>query len=157
MDNDRHAANVVPQQRSQSPSHELAHPRINGDHESIPENAPNATHASRAPIVAPAEVTRRMLLLADLQAALEFNEVHSVLARNHRLVLTSGRAPCEPSGPTDPQLHIFTPDGTDIATTDGITYTLASGHECPASNPHAAATMIRQRIFNRTTFSEEST
>ncbi len=47
-----------------------------------------------------------------------------------------------------PELHIFAPDGidiatTDIATTDGSTYWLASGNECPAGDPAAAATVIR--------------
>ncbi|HXP20789.1 MAG TPA: hypothetical protein VN840_14190, partial [Streptosporangiaceae bacterium] len=50
-----------------------------------------------------------------------------------------GRTKCAPSGPTDPQLHIFTPDGTDIATTRGSTYHFASGHAHPADDPSRAA------------------
>jgi len=47
---------------------------------------------------------------------------------------------------TDPQLHIFVPDGSDIVTivtTDGRTFNLASGRQCPADDPAAAATFIR--------------
>jgi len=94
-------------------------------------------------ILATAEVTRRMLLLAELQDALTALGVRSVLARNHRLVLRYNRVPSGPSGMTDPQLHVFTPDGTCVATTDGTTYRLASGRQCPAADPAAAATFIR--------------
>lgn len=45
----------------------------------------------------------------------------------------------EPSGMTDPALHIFTPDGTSIATTDGSTYNLPGGQASPVSDPAAAA------------------
>lgn len=110
----------------------------------MPEYAQNVPQGPRTPILAQAEVTRRMLLLADLQAALAAQEIRAVLARNHRLVLQYNRSPFEPSGLTDPQLHIFTPDGTDIATTDGTTYSLSSGEKCPADDPHLAATVIRR-------------
>jgi hypothetical protein len=96
-----------------------------------------------APILATAELTRRMLLLADLQDALAALGVRSVLARHHRLVLQYNRVPSGPSGMTDPQLHILTAGGSDIATTDGTAYRLASGGQCPASDPAAAATFIR--------------
>ncbi len=95
------------------------------------------------PILAEAEVERRMLLLAELQGLLAALGIRSVLARNHRLVLQYNRVPSGPSGPTDPQLRIFAPDGTDIATTDGRTYSLASGRQCPANDPAAAATLMR--------------
>jgi len=83
-----------------------------------------------------------MLLLAELQDALAALGVRSVLARNHRLVLHYNHSPCEPSGLTNPELHIFAADGTDIVTTDGGTYRLANGNECPAGDPAAAATVI---------------
>ncbi len=70
--------------------------------------------------------------------------VRSVLARNHRLVLRSNCSPCEPSGLTEPQLHIFAPDGPVIATTDGTTYRLTSGTECPAADPAAVAALMRR-------------
>jgi len=97
-----------------------------------------------APILATAEVTRRMLMLAELRDALAALGVRSVLARHHRLVLQYNRVPSRPSGLTDPQLHILAPDSTDIATTDGSTYRLARGMQCPAGDPAAAATLIRQ-------------
>ena len=109
----------------------------------MPEHAQSAPQEPGTPILAQAEVTRRMLLLAELQGALEAQEIHSVLARNHRLVLLYNRVPSGPSGMTDPQLHILAPDGTDIATTDGTTYRLASGQEYPAADPAAAAALIR--------------
>lgn len=100
---------------------------------------------ARPPILAESEVARRMALLTELQAALARLEIHCVLARNHRLVLQYNRNPCAPSGLTDPKLHIFGPDGTDIATTDGTTYRLASGPVYPASDVAAAAATVAQR------------
>ncbi len=99
-----------------------------------------------APILATAEVTRRMLLLGELQEALAALGVRSVLARNHRLVLQYNRVPYGPCGMTDPQLHVFTPDGTCVATTDGTTFHLASGRQCPADDPAAAATFVRHGV-----------
>lgn len=107
----------------------------------MPENAQITPR--NPPILAQAEVARRMLLLADLQAALAAQGIRSVLARNHRLVLHYNGSPCGPSGLTDPQLHVLTPERTVIATTDGTTYSLASGAECPTDDPAAAATVIR--------------
>jgi hypothetical protein len=103
----------------------------------------------RPPVLATREASRRATLLADLQAALAAQGVRSVLARRHRLVLRGGRttpigARPEPSGPTDPQLHILGPDATEIATTDGTTYHVASGTRYPAGGPAAAATSIRR-------------
>ena len=109
----------------------------------MPENAQSVPQATGTPILAKAEVTRRMLLLAELQDALAALGVRSVLARNHRLVLQYNRVPSGPSGMTDPQLHIFAPDGTCVATTDGTAYRLASGRQCPAADPAAAATFMR--------------
>ena len=97
----------------------------------------------REPILTEAEVARRMSLLAELQAALTAQGIRCVLARNHRLVLHYNVVPSGPSGMTDPVLHIFTPEGTDIATTDGSSYHLARGEKCPACDPVAAAVLIR--------------
>jgi hypothetical protein len=91
------------------------------------------------------EARRRAAVLNDLQSALAAQGVSSVLARYHRLVLGGGSSKCEPSGPTDPQLHIFTPDGTDIATARGSTYHFASGHAHPADDPARAALRLKAR------------
>src|SRR6266700_7965091 len=118
-------------------------PGANGDQGPMSDNAQSGPQAPSTPILTKAEVSRRMLLLADLQVALAAQEIHSVLARNHRLVLRYNRVPSGPSGMTDPQLHIFAPDGTCVATTDGTAYRLASGRQCPAADPAAAATFMR--------------
>jgi hypothetical protein len=112
-----------------------------------PDSA-SASPVPRAPILSDSEVAERMLLLSELQAALAAHGVHCVLARNHRLVLLYNRSPCPPSGLTDPELYIFTADGTEVATTDGHTYSLASGAHCPASDPGAAAEIILRRRQN---------
>jgi hypothetical protein len=104
-----------------------------------------SSELSRSPILATKEASRRAALLSDLQAALAAQGIRSVLARQHRLVLRGGRRPCEPSGPTDPQLHIFTPDGTDIATTRASTYRFASGLVHPADDPARAALLAITR------------
>ena len=93
----------------------------------------------RPPILAREEASRRAALLCDLQSALAARGVTSVLARHHRLVLEGGSTGCAPSGPTDPQLHIFTPDGADIATARGSAYHFATGPEYPADDPGQAA------------------
>jgi hypothetical protein len=96
-----------------------------------------------APILDDSEAASRTLLLAELQAALTGLGVRCVLARRQRLVLRySDKAPLEPSGPTDPTLHVFAPDGTRVASMDGTVYRLGSGQEFPASDPATAATMI---------------
>jgi hypothetical protein len=81
-------------------------------------------------------------LLAELHDVLAAQGVRAILARNHRLVLRSDQAPYEPSGPTDPALHIFASDGTAIATTDGTTYVFTTGQRSAASDPAAAAALI---------------
>jgi hypothetical protein len=118
----------------------------------LSENAGSPPPASRSPILSEAEADRRLLLLAELQAALAGLGVGCVLARNHRLVLRYNQGPCEPSGLTDPKLHVFLPDGTGIATTDGTDYRLADGGRYPASDPVAAAAVIvgGHRIASRT-------
>jgi hypothetical protein len=95
------------------------------------------------PVLAAKEAGRRAGLLCDLQAALAAQGVSAVLARHHRLVLRGGRSPCEPSGPTDPQLHVFTPAGTRIITTDGTSYLHGDGTVCPADDPARAARPFR--------------
>jgi hypothetical protein len=55
-------------------------------------------------------------------------------------------APC---GPTNPQLHIFLDDSTEIATTAGATYEFADGPACPVSDPRAAAASIRNRLHTQ--------
>lgn len=93
-------------------------------------------------ILSPAEAGRRLEALAALQAGLAAAGVRCLLARKHRLVLRYNSGPLEPSGLTDPQLHIFTPGGKDTATTDGLVYRLASGKEFPADDPSAATAQI---------------
>jgi len=93
----------------------------------------------RPPILAREEASRWEALLGDLQSALAAQGVSSVLARHHRLVLEGGSTRCAPSGPTDPQLHIFTPHGTDIATAHGSAYHFATGPAYPADDPGQAA------------------
>lgn len=99
--------------------------------------------ATATPILDEAEAARRILLLAELQAALSALGVQSVRAGRHRLVLRyNNPPPLLPSGPTDPTLHIFGPANTLIATTDGTIYRLDDGQESPASDPAAAAAAI---------------
>src|SRR6185437_16165759 len=95
------------------------------------------------PILTDNEVARRALLLRGLQTALTDIGMPCVLVRNHKLVLRWHSAgPFGPSGPTDPELHVFTSSGTTVATTDGTAYHFASGHDCPAADPDAAAALI---------------
>ena len=103
---------------------------------SIPSSPPHL-------VLSQDEAARRLLLLADLQTCLANLGVRCVLARNHRLVLrwhSSGSF--GPSGLTDPQLHIFTPAGAAVATTDGSTFCLATGQRYHADDPVAAAADI---------------
>jgi hypothetical protein len=81
-------------------------------------------------------------LLAELRDVLAAQGIRAILARNHRLVLRSDKAPYEPSGPTDPALHIFLCDCTTIATTDGTTYVFTTGQRAAASEPDAAAALV---------------
>jgi hypothetical protein len=107
----------------------------------VSDNLPNPA-PFRPPILLPAEAERRLVLLSKLQSALSAHGLSSVLARNHRLVLHGDNPLWATSGLTDPQLHIFAPDGTDVAATDGITFTLASGQQHSAADPAAAADRI---------------
>jgi len=129
---------------SSAPSIAVSTP-ADSDKKRTPRTVP--TDASSAqppePILTGPEATRRLMLLSDLQTALARLGIRSVLARTHRLVLRPPAAPCAPSGQVNPRLHIFTPAGTTIATSDGTAYHLPSGHDCPAANPAAAATLIR--------------
>jgi hypothetical protein len=88
-------------------------------------------------------VSRRSALLAALRDALDERGARSVLTRNQRLVLRYNQAPCEPSGPTDPQLHILAPSGpARVVTTDGTAYRLAGGGQWPVSDPGTAAAAL---------------
>lgn len=74
-----------------------------------------------------------------------------MLARNHRLVLEGASTKAAPSGPTDPQLHVFTPGGTSsIITTNGKSYLLGNGRAYPVDDPadaaHGAAAAARQNV-----------
>jgi hypothetical protein len=97
------------------------------------------------PILKDAEVARRVTLLTTLQAALAAEGVQSVLVRNRRLVLRAAGSGLEPSGPTDPRLHMYLANGADAVTTDGTSYQLASGPVYPADNPRAVAATVRSR------------
>jgi hypothetical protein len=108
----------------------------------MPERGQSVQTTSRAPILTGTEADNRRLLLAELQRALSALGVDSVLARNHRLVLRYNLAPYEPSGPTDPQLHVFAPHGQCAVTTDEAVYRLPGGRECPVADPGAAAAAI---------------
>jgi hypothetical protein len=91
------------------------------------------------------EAARRELLLAELQAALSALGLQSIRARRHRLVLRYNDPLRHlPSGPVSPTLHIFGPDRTHVATTDGTGYQLDDGREFPVTEPAAAAAAICQ-------------
>lgn len=97
----------------------------------------------REPILAKEEASRRAALLSDLHGALAAQGVNSTVVRRHRLVLEGAGTKCAPSGPADPQLHVFTPCGTSIVTTNGRTYLLSSGRACPADDPAQAARTLQ--------------
>lgn len=105
----------------------------------MPDTTPNT---AVRPVLAESEVTRRVMLLAELQAALDALGIQAVLVRNRRLVLRAAGSGLEPSGPTDPQLHIFADDGTEIASIDGARYEFSAGPSCPADDPQAAAASL---------------
>jgi len=92
---------------------------------------------SRPAILAKDEADRRAALLSGLQHALAARGVRSVLARNHRLVLEGRSVKAAPSGPTDPQLHVFAPGGTRVVTASGRAF-LLGGDRYPAGDPHEA-------------------
>jgi hypothetical protein len=97
---------------------------------------------SRPPVLDDADADTRHHLLAELQDALTGLAANCMLERHHRLVLRYDQTPPEPSGPTDPQLRIFTPDGITLVTTDGTAYRLGNGKTYPATDPVAAAAAI---------------
>jgi hypothetical protein len=84
---------------------------------------------------------RRRALLEALSDELAAQHINSVLVTRHRLVLR-GKGPCDPSGLTDPQLYIFTPQGREVATTDGSTFHFTCGQPHPASDPAGAASRL---------------
>ena len=96
-------------------------------------------------ILSDSEADRRKALLADLQAALAELGCQSVLARTHRLVLRSADGITEPSGPTNPRLHVIQPGRTCVITTDGTAYNLPGSQTCPAADPATAATTVARR------------
>src|SRR5215467_7081154 len=112
-------------------------------HCAMPATAPST--AAR-PVLTDAEATRHVMLLAELQAALATRGMQSLLVRNRRLVLRAEGSGLEPSGPTDPQLHVYADDGTEIATTDGARYEFTTGPACPAGDPQAAAASLASRL-----------
>lgn len=97
-------------------------------------------------ILPEAEVIRRVALLTELQGALAALGIQSLLVRNRRLVLRSAGNGLEPSGPTDPQLHVFADDGTEIATTDGALYEFTTCPAHSADDPQAAAASLSGRL-----------
>lgn len=108
----------------------------------MPENEQNPP-SPRPPILATGQAARRAAILSDLSSALEAQGVSTVLARTHRLVLgTKPHKKHGPSGSTDPQLHVFAPDGTAIITTDGTSYLARDGNTYPADDPAQAARQI---------------
>lgn len=111
-----------------------------GDRIPVAESAQRAHR--RDSILGQTDVASRKAVLTALKSALTAHGVPCVLAGRHRLVLRYSEGSQEPSGPTDPQLHIFTPGGKDVATTDGRVYRLASGQNFPAADPSAAALAI---------------
>jgi hypothetical protein len=105
--------------------------------------ARTGTRPASTPILDQREVSERSALLAALRDALDERGARSVLTRNHRLVLRYNQAPCEPSGPTDPQLRILASAGpAQVITTDGTTYWLAGGAQWPVNDPHTAAAAL---------------
>jgi hypothetical protein len=111
----------------------------------IPARDRHPVLVKAAPILEESEAARRTFVLCELQAALAALGVQSVRAARHRLVLRyNDPPPLLPSGPTDPTLHIFSPAGTLVATTDGTVYRLDDGQEFPASDPGTAAATIRR-------------
>jgi hypothetical protein len=105
-------------------------------------NESPAASAPCEPVLSEPEASRRVLQLSELQASLTALGVRSVLARNHRLVLRYNSESYEPSGLTDPKLHVFIAGDTLVATTDGTTYTMADFGQYSASDPAAAAAVL---------------
>lgn len=108
--------------------------------------SPTDLNAPAKPVLPESEAARRVLLLTELQAALDALGVQAVLARNRRIVLRAEGSSLGASGPTDPQLHIFLDDGTEIATTDGTRYHFTTAQAHPASDPQAAAASLASRL-----------
>ncbi len=83
------------------------------------------------------EAARRMRLLAALQGTLKQRQVRSILARNHRLFLRYNDGPGEPSGLTDPKLHVFGPQG-HVVTIKNSTYVLDGEKQFKSTTTFAA-------------------
>jgi hypothetical protein len=99
-----------------------------------------AGRTSGSAVLADVEAYRRRSLLTRLQAGLAGHGVRSVLVGRHVLTLRAA-APFQPSGPSDPELHLLDTD-RQVVTTDGAAYHLSSGHAVPADDPAAAAARL---------------
>jgi hypothetical protein len=94
------------------------------------------------PILDDSEVSKRKLLLAELQAVLAESGVRSVVAGNRRLVLRYNDAHLHgPSGKTDPELHVLF-RRHNVVTTDGARYRLRDGRQFPVSERAAVAAAL---------------
>ncbi len=95
------------------------------------------------PILSDVEADRRSLLLGELQVALAERGVQALVARHHRLALGSATRYVGSSGRTDPEPHIYVPDGATVkAATDATVYRLDDGAEYPVNDPAAAADSV---------------
>lgn len=100
-------------------------------------NTPRTAQALSEP-----EVNCRILLLGALKDALTDLGVQAVIARHHRLVLTSAREDWAQHALTEPKLHVFTTGGTRKVVTDQMMFRFEDGDEYPVSDPAATATAI---------------
>lgn len=111
-------------------------------------SAPTALKQPIPAILDDSEVACRILMLAELQAALADLGSSCVLARHHRLVLRYNDPPPQlRSGLTDPSLHVLDSAKT-VVTTDGGSYKLGDGREFPVSEVAAVAAEIRQPLVD---------
>lgn len=109
----------------------------------VPTQAPERLLAGPdLPVLDHAVVGKRIGLLGELQAGLRQLGVQAVLARNHRIVLSSAAPNWSPSGMTDPVLHVFADSGTRKVTTDETSFQVEDGDAYPAADAPAAAAHI---------------
>lgn len=92
-------------------------------------------------VLADVEACRRRSALTVLKGALAARGVRSLLVGRHVLTLRAA-APFEPSGPTNPELHVLCASGREVITTDGSVYLLGPGEELSADDPAAAAAWL---------------
>jgi hypothetical protein len=107
----------------------------------VPDSA-RRTPEHRPSILAKDEARRRAALLSDLRNALAAQGVNSTVVGRYRLVLEGAGTRAAPSGPGDPQLHVFATGGTRVVTTDGCAYLLSGGRACPVDDPDQAARVL---------------